>query len=218
MPETADQTLSRAVVTSQDPIAPAVVANTARALKVKSVPEAEGKRKLQINNSGQTVSAIQPNGLPVPAAQNGQNQTMTAQERDARITALAGQAAQGDKSAKREMRQLQDQQRVQEKVDHNAAQQDTAAQQQQRKAERKAAQQQPPVQQQEQKQQQKAERKAAQQQPPVQQQQEQKQQQKAERKAAQQQQPPSQTSPSKADRKPEKAKNKNGNNNSSSKQ
>ncbi len=186
MPDTADQALSRAVVTNQDPIAPAVVANTARALKVKSVPEAEGKRKLQINNSGQTVSAIQPNGLPVPAAQNGQNQTMTAQERDARITALAGQAAQGDKSAKREMRQLQDQQRVQEKVDHAAGQeaQQQQQQRQQQKAERKAAQQQPPVQQQEQKQQHKAERKAAQQQPPVQQQQ-----QKAERKAAQQQPP-----------------------------
>ena len=185
---TADQALSRSVVTSQDPIAPAVVANTAKALKVKSVPEAEGKHKLQINNSGQTVTAIQPTGLPVPAVQKGQNQTMTAQERDARITALAGQAAQGDKSAKREMRQLQDQQRVQEKVERHAAQQETATRQQeqkqQQKAERKAAQQ-TATQQQEQKQQQKAERKAAKQ--TATQQQEQKQQQKAERKAAQQQ-------------------------------
>jgi hypothetical protein len=189
---TADQALSRSVVTSQDPIAPAVVANTAKALKVKSVPEAEGKHKLQINNSGQTVTAIQPNGLPVPAVQKVQNQTMTAQERNARISALAAQAAQGDKSAKREMRQLQDQQRVQEKVDRHAAQQETAAQQQeqkqQQKAERKAAQQQPAVQQQQQKQEQKAARKAARQEPPIQQQQ-QKQQQKAERKAAQQQPP-----------------------------
>src|SRR6185369_12093795 len=99
MTNTADQALSRSVVASQDPIAPAVVANTARALKVKSVPETEGKRKLQINNSGQTVTSIQPNGLPVHVVQNGQNQTQTAQERDARITALAAQAAQGDKSA-----------------------------------------------------------------------------------------------------------------------
>ena len=191
MTNTTDQALSRSVVTSQDPIGPTVVANTARALKVKSVPEAEGKRKLQINNSGQTVSAMQPNGLPVPVAQKGQNQTMTAQERDARIAALTAQAAQGDKSAKREMRQLQDQQRVQEKVDRHAAQQETATQQQQQKqqqkAERKAAQQQQPAVQQQQKQEQKAVRKAAQQEPPVQQQ---KQQQKAERKAAQQQQPP----------------------------
>jgi len=203
---TADQALSRSVVTSQDPIAPAVVANTAKALKVKSVPEAEGRHKLQINNSGQTVTAIQPNGLPVPAVQKGQNQTMTVQERDARITALASQAAQGDKSAKREMRQLQDQQRVQEKVDRHAAQQGTATQQQeqkqQQKAERKAAQQQPAVQQQ-QKQEQKAARKAAQQQPPVQQQQ-QKQQQKAERKAAQQQPPPVQQQQQKQQQKAER--------------
>jgi hypothetical protein len=206
MPDTADQALSRSVVTSQDPIGPAVVANTARALKVKSVPEAEGKRKLQINNSGQTVTAIQPNGLPVPAAQKGQNQTMTAQERDARVAVLTAQAAQGDKSAKREIRQLQDQQRVQEKVDRHAAQQETATQQQQKqqqKAERKAAQQEPPVQQQEQKQQQKAERKAAQQEPPVQQQ-EQKHQQKAERKAAQQQQPPVQQQQQKQQEKAER--------------
>jgi hypothetical protein len=205
-----DQALSRSVVTSQDPIRPAVVADTARALKVESVPEAEGKRKLQTHNSGQTVSAIQPNGLPAPAAQKGQNQTMTAQERQVRIEALTAQVAQGDKSAKREMRQLQDQQRVQEKVDRRATvQAATTAQQQQQqqlKAERKQAKQQtqqPAVVQQQQKQQQKAERKAAaQQQPPVQQQQ-QKQQQKAERKAAAQQQPPVQQQQQKQQQKAE---------------
>ena len=192
-----EQALSRSVVTSQDPIRPAVVANNAGALKAQSVPEAEGKRKLQINNSGQAVTALQENGLPVTAAQKGQNQTMTAQERQLRIEALTAQAAQGDKSGKREIRQLQDQQRAQERVDRRAtAKAEVAARQQvqeQQKAERKQAKQQtqqPAVIQQQQKQQ-KAERKAAaqQQQPPVQQQQ--KQQQKAERKAAaQQQQPP----------------------------
>jgi len=214
-----DQALGRSVVTSQDPIRPAAVASNAGALKAKSVPEAEGKRKLQINNSGQTVTAIQQNGLPVTVAQKGQNQTMTPQERQVRIEALTAQAAQGDKSGKREIRQLQDQQRVQERVDRRAnaqqvqeqqkaerkqakqqtqqpavIQQQQQQQKQQQKAERKAAvqQQQPPVQQQQQKQQRKAERKAAvqQQQPPVQQQQ--KQQQKAERKAAAQQQQPAQ--------------------------
>ena len=194
-----EQALGRSVVTSQDPIRPEVVANNAGTLKSKSVPEAEGKRKLQINNSGQTVTALQQNGLPIPAAQKGQNQTMTAQERQVRIDALTAQAAQGDKSGKREIRQLQDQQRVQERVDRRATTQAGAAArqqvQEQQKAERKQAKQQaqlPTVIQQQQKQQQKAERKAAaqqQQQPPVQQQQ-QKQQQKAERKAAAQQQPP----------------------------
>ena len=203
-----DQALGRSVVTSQDPIRPEVVGNNAGALKSKSVPEAEGKRKLQINNGGQAVTALQQNGLPVPAVQKGQNQTMTAQERQVRIEALTAQAAQGDKSGKREIRQLQDQQRAQERVDRRAsAQAGAAARQQvqeQQKAERKQAKQQtqqPALIQQQQKQQQKAERKAAvQQQQPVQQQQ--KQQQKAERKAAaQQQQPPVQQQQQKAERK-----------------
>ncbi|HYV05745.1 MAG TPA: DUF6600 domain-containing protein [Blastocatellia bacterium] len=209
-----DQALGRSVVTSQDPIRPAVVADNAGALNAKSVPESEGKRTLQINNSGQTVTALQQNGLPIPAAQKGQNQTMTAQERQVRIDALTAQAAQGDKSGKREIRQLQDQQRVQEKVDRRANAQGAAAArqqvQEQQKAERKQAKQQtqqPTViqQQQQQKQQQKAERKAAaqQQQPPVQQQQ--KQQQKAERKAAaQQQQPPVQQQQQKQQQKAER--------------
>jgi Family of unknown function (DUF6600)/FecR protein len=229
------QALNRAVVTSQDPLRPAFAANTPQAFNAKSVPEAAGKRKLKIDNSGQTVTAIRPDGLPAPADQKGQNQTMTDQERQARITALSAQIAQGDKSGKREMRQLQDQQRIQDKVERHAAQENATQQKQQQKAERKAAahKQEPPVQQQlkqqqkaarkaaadkqqppvqlEQKQQQKAARKAAahQQQPPVQQQQ--KQQQKAERKAAKQQ-PETQPIPSKADRKPAKKKgNKNGN-------
>lgn len=225
-----DQALNRDVITSREPIVPEVVADIPRALKIKPVPEAEGKRKLQVNNTGQTVTAIRPNGLPVPSgAQGGQNQTMTAQERQARIDALAAQAAKGDKSGKREMRQLLDQQRIQEKADSKAAQQTTATQQeqqQQQKQEQKAARK--AAAQQQQKQEQKAERKAAQpQQQPVpspqpkaerkaaqqqqaEQQQQQKQQQKAERKAAQQQQP-QQPSPSNAEKKAEKAKkNKNG--------
>ncbi len=176
------QALNRAVVTSQDPLRPAFAASTPQAFNAKSVPEAAGKRKLKIDNSGQTVTAIRPDGLP---AQKGHNQTMTDQARQARIAALTAQIAQGNKSGKREMRQLQDQQRVQEKVERHAAQEETATQQkQQQKAERKAAahKKQPPVQQQL-KQQQNAERKAAahKKQPPVQQQL--KQQQNAERKA-----------------------------------
>jgi uncharacterized protein DUF6600 len=231
VPEAAHQALNRDVVTSQAPIGPPAVANTMKALKVKSVPEAEGNRKLQMKNSGQTVTAVQPNGLPASVAAQGKNQTMTEQERQARIAALTAQAAQGDKSGKREMRQLQDQQRGQEKVDRRSTAQAAAAtqqqqqqqlkterkqakqqtqqsavtQQQQQKAERKAAQQQAaPPQQQQQKQQQKAERKAAQQQAAPPQQQQQKQQQKAERKAAQQQTSPPQQQQQKQQQKAER--------------
>jgi hypothetical protein len=203
VPDTAHQALNRDVVTSQDPTGPPGAANTVKPFKVKSVPEADGNRKFQINSSGKTVTAIQPNGLPASVgAQSGQNQTMTTQERQARISALAAQAAQGDKSGKRELRQLQDQQRVQEKADRRAAAQAAAASQQQQqeqlKAERKQAKQQTQQQaatQQQQQQQLKAERKQAKQQAQQQaatQQQQQQQQQKAERKQAKQQtqQPP----------------------------
>jgi hypothetical protein len=197
LPETAHQALNRDVVTSQAPIGPRGAANTAKALKVKSVPEAEGNHKLQMKNSGQTVTAVQPNGLPASvAAQGGQNQAMTGQERQARISALTAQVAQGDKSGKREMRQLQDQQRVQEKADRRSTAQTAAAtqqqQQQQLKTERKQAKQQTQQSAVTQQQQQKAERKAAQKQPASPEQQQQKQQQKAERKAAQQPAPPEQ--------------------------
>jgi uncharacterized protein DUF6600 len=207
-----DQALNRDVITSRAPIVPEVVADIPRALRIKPVPEGEGKRKLKVNDTGQTVTAIRPNGLPVPSGvQGGQNQTMTAQERQARIDALAAQAAKGDKSGKREMRQLMDQQRIQEKADRKAAQQATATQQEQQqqqkqeqKAARKAAaQQQAPavVQQQQQKQEQKAARKAAAQQQPAVQQQQQKQEQKAARKAAAQQQQPAPPAQPKAERK-----------------
>jgi hypothetical protein len=193
IPETAHHAMNRDVITSQTPGAGT---DSAKALKVKTLAAGEGQHKLQIKNSGETVTAVHPNGLPASvAARAGQTQTLTPEEREARIANLTAQAAQGDKGAKREMRQLRDQQHAEEKVFGRAtANASTDAGQQQKqaqKAERKAAQQQiPPTEQQQQKQQQKAERKAAQRQIPPPEQQQQKQQQKAERKAAQRQIPP----------------------------
>ena len=63
VPDTADLALNRTVVTSQEPILPAVAGNKARTLKAKSVPEAEGKRKLQITKKEQPVIAIRPDGV-----------------------------------------------------------------------------------------------------------------------------------------------------------
>ena len=182
---------NRAVITSREPIMPAAVAAEApKGLKVRSVSREDRERKLQINNSGETVTAIHPNGLPESSGERARQNQRTEQERKARIDTLTEQLNSGDKSGKRERRQLLDEQRAQEKVDRRAARQVTDTQNQQQKQElkaaRKAVQQQPPVDQQ-QKRELKAARKAAQQQPPVDQQQ--KKELKATRKAAQQQPP-----------------------------
>jgi DNA segregation ATPase FtsK/SpoIIIE-like protein len=147
IPITAEQALVRPVVVSQNPVIPSVAANTLQALKAQPVPEEAKKNKLKLKEGGQPVAAVRPDGLPVsPAspqpmggqnaqqptsAQNAQQQQqqqfqMATQQRQARIAQLAPQAAQGDKSAKREMRQLEDQQRVEDKAARKAAAQGTA--------------------------------------------------------------------------------------------
>jgi hypothetical protein len=174
VPVTAEQSLGRPVVISQTPVVPAVAANAVQSLKAQALPEESVKRKLKINSTGQSVAAVRPDGVPIspvpaPQSQAGQNtqqqQNQTAaaaaatQERQARIAQLAPQAAGGNKAAKQEMRQLQDQQRIQDKMDRKAAAQQGTSQQpavqqgaaqqgqqaqspEQRKAEKQAAQQQ----------------------------------------------------------------------------
>src|SRR5262249_27141535 len=160
VPADVQQRFARPVLASQAPVVPPVTANVASAMKVQTIPAGEAKRKLQVNNSGQTVAVSRPNGLPMApvtrpqptVGQNGQpaNQNSQAaaasEERKARIAALAPQAAQGNKVANREMRQPEQQQQVQDKLDRKAAAQQQVAQQaqeaEQRKAEKKAARQQ----------------------------------------------------------------------------
>ena len=136
VPVEVQQVLARPVVVRQPPVGPSVAAaNIVETLKVQPIPEDKAKRKLQVKSSGEAVVAAQPNGVAAvpPEAKVGQ---LTDQERQARIAALAERATQGNKGAKREMRQLEEQQRQQ------AAQQVVAQQQQQteqRKAEKQAA-------------------------------------------------------------------------------
>jgi hypothetical protein len=200
VPVEARQAWNRELVTSQNPIVPSVAANSVRAFKVRPVSEEQGKGKLRISDSGETVAVAQPNGLPVPPSRVQAAGGMTDQERQARIAALSAQAAQGDKGARQQVRQLQQEQRVQDKENRRAAAQQSGASQQagqsqqaggqaqqaeQRRAEKQAARQQAEQQQQ----QQKAERRATQQQSQqqaAQQQQQARQQRKAERQAQQQ--------------------------------
>jgi hypothetical protein len=131
VPPNVEQQMKRPVVISQNPIVPSVSASTVEAFKAQTVPENTRQRKLQLKESNQQVGAVRPDGLPIAPAPAGQPQAgqnaqqqqdqIATQQRQARIAQLATQAAQGNKSAKQEMRQLQDEQRVQDKMARKAA-------------------------------------------------------------------------------------------------
>ncbi len=69
----------------------------AKALNVQAVPDQWKGNKLKINPGGE-VTARRADGLPQPALSSGQ--------RERQMSALATRAQQGDKSARREMRQM----------------------------------------------------------------------------------------------------------------
>jgi len=105
VPLESQQSFNRPVMMRHRPVMPSSTTSVAETLNVKSVPETAVKQKLKVKNIGQAVTTTQANGIPaVPPAAKTTEQTP--QERDARINALAAQAAQGNKAAKREMRQL----------------------------------------------------------------------------------------------------------------
>src|SRR5262249_32179922 len=111
----------RPVVASDPPALPGVIAGSkiAKSLQVQAVPREVSKRQLRMNDSGQVVSARRPDGLPMqasavnggaPVQPGGGGQSAIDRDRQLHIQALAERAAQGDRSARREMRQLQQQQ------------------------------------------------------------------------------------------------------------
>lgn len=70
----------------------------AKALNVQPAPEKWKGNKLRINQSGGAANARRGDGLPQPALSSGQHERQS--------SALATRAQQGDKSARREMRQM----------------------------------------------------------------------------------------------------------------
>ncbi len=85
---------NKTVVASTPPAIAAVRGNIAKALKVEAVPEQRKENKLKINDTAQVTGSSRRDGLPQPLAQSQ------------RMSELATRAEQGDKSARREMRQL----------------------------------------------------------------------------------------------------------------
>ncbi len=102
------QVFNTPVVTSVEPVIPPARADIAQALQVQPVPEKHKKNRLNIQESNQPVAALQPGNVP-PIPQPHASER--AQERGQRIAELATQAAQGDRSAKREMKRLEREQR-----------------------------------------------------------------------------------------------------------
>jgi hypothetical protein len=113
------------VITSTTPAAPPFKRDLAQEFKVQQVPEERRKEKLKFKDLRQEM-AEQQQAQPGAAQQRspgpvGQPNGPVDQQRQAQIAALATQAANGDKGARRQMRQLEQEQR--------RAQQDAARQQ-----------------------------------------------------------------------------------------
>jgi hypothetical protein len=162
VPVAAQQVMARSVVTSQSPTGKPVASNSGKAQNAQTVPEAQSKRQLRINNSGPPVTAIQANGLPASdrqrqkadrktAAQQGQQpataqqQPATTQQQQKADRKAAAQQGQQPATAQQQPATTQQQQKAARKAAAQQGQQPAAAQQQQaatkqqQKADRKAA-------------------------------------------------------------------------------
>jgi hypothetical protein len=131
--------LNTAVVASTAPGAFPSRGNLGKRLKVEAAPENRREGKLKVRDTSEVTSSRRPDGLPQPAQAQSQ-----------RMSELAGRAEQGDKSARREMRQLMREEQRAAKTPANPQMAPPAAQpraqqeqlQQQMKQQRRAEQQQ----------------------------------------------------------------------------
>ncbi|HVG20675.1 MAG TPA: DUF6600 domain-containing protein [Blastocatellia bacterium] len=98
------------VITSVQPVVPQVRPDVYQALQTEQVTDKQRKKKLKFDDSGQVVAARRWDGLPQTSVPQS-SASPVAQEREQRMAALASQAAQGDKAARQEMRQLKREQR-----------------------------------------------------------------------------------------------------------
>lgn len=102
---------NRRVVTTATPASLPQQANGAKSFRFEQVPETRKKNRLKIDQTGQVVNARRRDGLPQPAAQTNQATMAANSEREQQKAALAARANQGDKSARRELRQLRREER-----------------------------------------------------------------------------------------------------------
>jgi hypothetical protein len=109
-----NQAFNTAVVTSAAPVPLPGRTDVGNAFQVATVSEKQKKQKIKFNDSGQVVTARNKDGAPRPPIPQPNASDLT-QERGQRIAALKTQAAQGDKAARHEIKQLKREQRLQER-------------------------------------------------------------------------------------------------------
>ena len=130
------EALNTQVFASTSPELLAARGNSAKSLRVEAVPEQKRENKLKVTDTSQVTNSRRADGLPQPLAQSQ------------KLNELAGRAEQGDKAARREMRQLRRQQESSSQQQPAATLQEQMRQEmkQQRKAERQQQQATPPQQ------------------------------------------------------------------------
>jgi hypothetical protein len=101
-----NQVFNTPVVTSASPVVLPGREGVIDRFQVATVPEKQRKQKIKINDQGQVVAVRGRNGEVRPL--------ITQSNASERIEALRAQAAQGNKTARREMKQLKREQRIQQ--------------------------------------------------------------------------------------------------------
>ncbi|HST53729.1 MAG TPA: DUF6600 domain-containing protein [Pyrinomonadaceae bacterium] len=104
------------VFASSAPSAAPFRPNLAQAMRVEAVPENQRRARMQFRDERQAATAEQRNAAgPQQPASQAQGQLSAAdQQRNQRMAALAAQAARGDSSARRQLRQLERQNAAQQ--------------------------------------------------------------------------------------------------------
>lgn len=112
----------RRVITSSAPTVPPFRKDKdmAKALGVESVPEKQRKEKLEFKDNRQQAVAKQPGDVRQPASEETEAKNGADKERKQKIEALSADAARGNKEARRQVRELQRQERQQERVKPSA--------------------------------------------------------------------------------------------------
>ncbi|HVF91901.1 MAG TPA: DUF6600 domain-containing protein, partial [Blastocatellia bacterium] len=141
-----EQALNTPVVASVAPPVPPGQVGAARETLVRPVSEKQRKNRLKLERNGQAVSEVRAGrGDGASYQANPQaNGSLAAEERSQRKSALAARVAQGDQTARRELKQIRKQEKVERRGIAPAYQQQPAAAQrsqpvdQQTRQERKA--------------------------------------------------------------------------------
>lgn len=111
-----DRVLNTPVVASVAPVVPPTHENFAQAFQVRPASEKQRKNRLKLERNGQVISQQRAGkgvGINYPASSQQTDGSFNAQERGQRKAALKAQAAQGDQTARVELKQLRKQEKQQ---------------------------------------------------------------------------------------------------------